>query len=213
MRAGPRRERLPGGEPEKRPSDRDGRPAGGGVISVRWHADSGAAIAAASRLLAVARRHTGAPATVGPTAVVVLDPGLWVEVAAGARLRPDSLLLVNDPRHPDQLRTELGIEADVRSLDATALSPRFAHLAMVGALAGAIGSPSRVALLEAADELLGRRLPAETMTEVEQAIADGHQATAAALAGAAAGPTPSPGAAAPAASGTRSPPPLSRRGR
>jgi pyruvate ferredoxin oxidoreductase gamma subunit len=163
------------------------------MTEIRWHARAGQGAKTAAQLLAEALLRTGksvqafpeygperrgAPvraytrfadrpirrhdSVTEPDVVVVLEPALAAEATEG--LATNGLLLVNGDAAPPAL----SVPADAL---AAKIGSRFANLVMVGAVAAAIGEPPLEDLQEAAVDLLGAKVPAET---VRAAVAEGY---------------------------------------
>lgn len=158
---------------------------------IRWHARAGQGAKTASQLYAAAALRSGLHAQAfpeygperrgaplraytrvderpirrhdsidRPDVVAVLEPSLLHEVDVAAGLARDGVLLVNAETPPESLR---GL--DVRCVPA---GIRSANLVLAGAVAGSTGVPVE-AVVEAAVELLGRKLPrAEIVAAVEE---------------------------------------------
>ena len=172
------------------------------LTEIRWHARAGQGAKTASQLLAQALLRSGksvqafpeygperrgAPlraytrvsdrpirrhdAIDHPDVIVVLEPSLVQEANVDEGLEPDGLVLLNAEDAPTELDG-----TRVRCVPASLLAARrgssFANLVMVGAVAAALGEPSLERTQQAAVELLGRKLPAESL---RAAVAEGYE--------------------------------------
>ena len=172
------------------------------LTEIRWHARAGQGAKTASQLLAMALlrsgRNTqafpeygperrGAPlraytrvsdepirrhdAIEHPDVVVVLEPSLVHEAGVTEGLDRDSLVLLNADAAPAELAGQR-----VRCVPASRIAAEqgssFANIVMVGAVAAALGEPPLGEVQEAAVDLLGRKLPPES---VREAVAEGYR--------------------------------------
>jgi pyruvate ferredoxin oxidoreductase gamma subunit len=167
------------------------------LTEIRWHARAGQGAKTASQVLALALlRHgksvqafpeygperRGAPvraytrasarpirrhdSITEPDVVVVLDPSLAAE--SGEGLADDGLVLVNGEDAPPGLPGRVVcVPADRLAQDAGG----FANVAMLGAVAAALGEPSLGELQDAAVEVLGAKVAADA---VRSAVAKGY---------------------------------------
>lgn len=163
------------------------------MTEIRWHARAGQGAKTAAQLLAEALLRTGksvqafpeygperrgAPvraytrfadrpirrhdSVTEPDVVVVLEPVLATEAIQG--LAPNGLLLVNG----DGPANGISVPADALAAKS---GSRFANLVMVGAVAAVLGEPPLDDLQDAAVELLGSKVPPDT---VRAAVAEGY---------------------------------------
>ncbi len=172
-----------------------------GLTEIRWHARAGQGAKTASQLLALALLRSGksvqafpeygperrgAPlraftrvserpirrhdTVTDPDLVVVLEPSLVHEADVAEGLDPDGLVLLNAEKTPPELAGET-----VRCVPATRLASRhgssFVNLVMVGAAGAALDQPL-AELQDAAVELLGRKVDADT---IRAAIEEGYR--------------------------------------
>jgi pyruvate ferredoxin oxidoreductase gamma subunit len=168
------------------------------VIEIRWHARAGQGAKTASQLLALALlragksvqafpeygpERRGAPlraytrvderpirrhdAVTSPDVVVVLEPSLLGEVDVAEGLAPDGLLLVNGEGAPAGRNGQRILCVPAARL----ADSKFVNVVMLGALAGALGDPPLADLEEAAVELLGKKVSAESL---RAALEKGH---------------------------------------
>ena len=173
-----------------------------GLTEIRWHARAGQGAKTASQLLAMALLRSGrnaqafpeygperrgaplraytrgsdAPirrhdAIEHPDLVVVLEPSLVHEAGVTEGLDPHSVVLLNADAPPAELAGQR-----VRCVPASQIAAKqgssFANVVMVGAVAAALGEPSLGEVQEAAVELLGKKLPPES---VRDAVAEGYR--------------------------------------
>jgi pyruvate ferredoxin oxidoreductase gamma subunit len=171
------------------------------VREIRWHARAGQGAKTASQLYATAAlragksvqafpeygpERRGAPlraytriddvpirrhdAITHPDVVVVLEPSLLSEIDVTDGLDSDGLVLLNSDVVPDALS-----EQRVVCVPASRLAERhgskFANLIMVGALAASVGEPGVGEVADAAVELLGKKVAAES---VRAAVEEGY---------------------------------------
>ena len=165
---------------------------------IRWHARAGQGAKTASQLFALALmregrsvqafpeygpERRGAPlraytrvddrpirrhdAVTAPDVVVVLEPSLLNEVDVGEGLPKDGLLLVNGEQPLTGLDGRRILLVPASRLAAS----KFVNVVMLGALAAALGEPRLEDLEEATVQLLGEKVPAETL---RTALARGH---------------------------------------
>lgn len=124
----------------------------------------------------IRRRH----AVTEADAVVVLDESLLAEVEVAAGLKADGLLLVNTGLDNFDVGVWTGFRGRILCVPgdalAAAVGARYANVVLLGALAGALGEPPLEALVEAARELLGRKLAEDGLTATLAAIGAGHAA-------------------------------------
>jgi pyruvate ferredoxin oxidoreductase gamma subunit len=161
---------------------------------IRWHARAGQGAKSAAQLLAVALlregksvqafpeygpERRGAPiraytryderpirrhdSVEHPDLVVVLEPSLASNADVRGGLRPGGPMLVN---------SAIPVSG-AHAVDAEALAPRAVNLVMLGAAAAALAEPSIESLVEAAIELLGRKVDAN---ELRAALEAGYSA-------------------------------------
>jgi pyruvate ferredoxin oxidoreductase gamma subunit len=169
---------------------------------IRWHARAGQGAKTASQLLAQALLRSGksvqafpeygperrgAPvraytrisnrpirrhdAIEHPDVVVVLEPSLIREVNVDDGLDTAGVVLLNAEEAPSEL-DGTPVRCVPASLLAAEQGSSFANLVMVGALAAALGEPSLEKTQQAAVELLGRKLPANSL---RAAVAEGYE--------------------------------------
>jgi pyruvate ferredoxin oxidoreductase gamma subunit len=171
------------------------------VREIRWHARAGQGAKTASQLYATAAlragksvqafpeygpERRGAPlraytrvddvpirrhdAITRPDVVVVLEPSLLNEVDVTEGLGHGGLVLLNADGCPDALR-----EQHVVCVPASRLAERqgskFANLIMVGALAASLGEPAVSDVADAAVDLLGKKVAADS---VRAAVEEGY---------------------------------------
>ena len=163
------------------------------MIEVRWHARAGQGAKTAAQLLAEAMlragksvqafpeygpERRGAPmraytriddrpirrhdSVTTPDVVVVLDPSLVADGNVADGLAAGGLVILNAAEAPPQL-------AGVRVACVPASSN--VNVAMLGAIAAALGEPGLAAVQDAAVELLGRKAPPEGL---RAAVAEGY---------------------------------------
>jgi pyruvate ferredoxin oxidoreductase gamma subunit len=168
-----------------------------GLTEIRWHARAGQGAKTASQALALALLRSGrfvqafpeygperrgAPlraytrssnrpirrhdAIEHPDAVVVLDPSLLAEASVLEGLEEDGVVIVNLDGPPPRVGA-----AHVACVPAERRGPKFANVAMLGAVAAAIGEPPLEAAQEAAVEMLGGKADPD---EVRAAVAEGY---------------------------------------
>lgn len=172
------------------------------LTEIRWHARAGQGAKTASQLLALALLYSGRKAQAfpeygperrgaplraytrvsdrpirrhdaieHPDVVVVLEPSLVGEAGVSEGLQADSVVLVNAEEAPDELagRHVLCIPA---SRIAAEHGSSFGNVVMVGAVAAALGEPALEEVEEAAVDLLGKKLSAES---VRSAVGEGYR--------------------------------------
>ena len=163
---------------------------------IRWHARAGQGAKTASQLYAAALLRTGlhvqafpeygperrgAPlraytrvddrpirrhdSVTRPDVVVVLEPSILNEVDVADGLAPGGFVLLNAETAPPSLA---GV--DIRCVTAPRGGTRFVNLVLAGALAAELGDPVD-AVVEAAVELLGKKVPGE---EIRRAVEEGY---------------------------------------
>lgn len=168
---------------------------------IRWHARAGQGAKTASQLYATAAlragksvqafpeygpERRGAPlraytrvddapirrhdAITHPDVVVVLEPSLVHEVDVTEGLEPDGVVLLNGDTVPAELAAEHVICVPASDL-AERQGSKFANLIMVGALAATVGEPGVDEVAEAAVELLGKKVSADS---VRAAVEEGY---------------------------------------
>jgi len=167
------------------------------VIEIRWHARAGQGAKTASQLYAVAMlragksvqafpeygpERRGAPvraytriddrpirrhdAIEHPNVVVVLEPSL-VHDGVTDGLRAEGLLLVN--AEPGAVEEAVCVPAEKLA------GSRFVNLVMLGALAAELGEPPLAELVDAASEMLGKKVAED---EIRAALAAGFEEVA-----------------------------------
>jgi pyruvate ferredoxin oxidoreductase gamma subunit len=160
------------------------------MTEIRWHARAGQGAKTASQLLALALmrggksvqafpeygpERRGAPlraytrvddrpirrhdAVTEPDVVVVLEPSLLNEVDVGEGLAEDGLVLVNGEQPLSGLDGRRVLLVPASRLAAS----KYVNVVMLGALAAALGEPALEDLEEATVQLLGKKVPAETL--------------------------------------------------
>ena len=171
------------------------------LTEVRWHARAGQGAKTAAQALALAgladgksvqtfpeygperrgaplraytrlsgtpiRRHDG---ITDPDLVVVLEASLVHEASVADGLKTDGEILVNAERVPSEL-DGLRVRCVPAARLAAAHGSSYVNLVMLGAVAAALGSPSLELVQQAAVEMLGPKLGAES---IESAVAEGH---------------------------------------
>jgi pyruvate ferredoxin oxidoreductase gamma subunit len=168
---------------------------------IRWHARAGQGAKTASQLYATAAlragksvqafpeygpERRGAPlraytrvddapirrhdAITHPDVVVVLEPSLLHEVDVTEGLAEDGIVVLNGDTVPAELSAEHVVCVPASGL-AERQGSKFANLIMVGALAATVGEPDVNEVAEAAVELLGRKVPADS---VRAAVEEGY---------------------------------------
>lgn len=168
---------------------------------IRWHARAGQGAKTASQLYATAAlragksvqafpeygpERRGAPlraytriddapirrhdAITHPDVVVVLEPSLLHEVDVTEGLAEDGIVVLNAGAVPAELSAEHVVCVPASDL-AERQGSKFANLIMVGALAAAVGEPGVNEVAEAAVELLGKKVAAES---VRAAVEEGY---------------------------------------
>ena len=172
------------------------------LTEIRWHARAGQGAKTASQLLALALLRSGrsvqafpeygperrgAPlraytrvsdrpirrhdAIEHPDVVVVLEPSLVREGHVSEGLDPAGCVLLNAERAPDELAGTRVLCVPASRIAAEQGSS-FGNIVMVGAVAAALGEPPLEDVQEAAVELLGRKLPADS---VRAAVEEGYR--------------------------------------
>jgi pyruvate ferredoxin oxidoreductase gamma subunit len=168
---------------------------------IRWHARAGQGAKTASQLYATAAlragksvqafpeygpERRGAPlraytrvndvpirrhdAITHPDVVVVLEPSLVHEVDVTEGLAHEGIVLLNDVTIPAELSDRRVLCVPASDL-AERHGSKFANLIMVGALAAAVGEPGVGEVADAAVELLGKKISAES---VRAAVEEGY---------------------------------------
>jgi pyruvate ferredoxin oxidoreductase gamma subunit len=169
---------------------------------IRWHARAGQGAKTASQLLALALLNSGrsvqafpeygperrgAPlraytrvsdrpirrhdAIEHPDVVVVLEPSLVREAGVTEGLEEDSYVLLNADTVPEELAGTRVLCVPASRI-AAAQGSSFGNVVMVGAVAAAIGEPALEDVQEAAVQLLGRKLPPDS---VRDAVEEGYR--------------------------------------
>jgi pyruvate ferredoxin oxidoreductase gamma subunit len=172
------------------------------LTEIRWHARAGQGAKTASQLLALALLRSGrsvqafpeygperrgAPlraytrvsdheirrhdAIEQPDVVVVLEPSLVREANVTDGLDGESVVLLNADEAPDELEGTQVLCVPASRIGAEHGSS-FGNLVMVGAVAAALGEPALEQVQEAALELLGKKLPAES---IRDAVEEGYR--------------------------------------
>jgi pyruvate ferredoxin oxidoreductase gamma subunit len=160
------------------------------MTEIRWHARAGQGAKTASQLLALALLRSGksvqafpeygperrgAPlraytrvddrpirrhdAIANPDVVVVLEPSLMGETDVTEGLAPDGLVVVNGEQAPAGLDGRRVVCVPASRL----ADSKFVNVVMLGALAAALDDPPLADLQDAAVELLGKKVPAESL--------------------------------------------------
>jgi pyruvate ferredoxin oxidoreductase gamma subunit len=172
------------------------------LTEIRWHARAGQGAKTASQLLALALLRSGrntqafpeyGPERRGaplraytrisdrpirrhdsiehPDVVVVLEPSLLGEAGVSEGVDPETVVLLNADSAPPELAG-----AHVLCIPASRIAAdqgsSFGNVVMVGAVAAALGEPTLDEVQEAAVELLGKKLPADS---VREAVAEGYR--------------------------------------
>jgi pyruvate ferredoxin oxidoreductase gamma subunit len=168
---------------------------------IRWHARAGQGAKTASQLYATAAlragksvqafpeygpERRGAPlraytrvddapirrhdTITHPDIVVVLEPSLLHEVDVTEGLAEDGIVVLNGHTVPAELSAEHVVCVPASDL-AERQGTKFANLIMVGALAATVGEPGVKEVAEAAVELLGKKVPADS---VRAAVEEGY---------------------------------------
>lgn len=172
------------------------------LTEIRWHARAGQGAKTASQLLALALLRSGrsvqafpeygperrgAPlraytrvsdrpirrhdAVEHPDVVVVLEPSLVREAGVTEGIDEESYVLLNADAAPEELAGTRVLCVPASRI-AAAQGSSFGNVVMVGAVAAAIGEPSLEDVQEAAVDLLGGKLPPES---VRAAVAEGYR--------------------------------------
>ena len=169
------------------------------LTEIRWHARAGQGAKTASQLLALALLRSGrsvqafpeygperrgAPlraytrvsdrpirrhdAIEHPDVVVVLEPSLVREAGVTDGLGDESFVLLDGDVAPAELEGTRVVCVPASRI-AAAQGSSFGNIVMVGAVAAALGEPPLEDVQEAAVDLLGRKLPPESVrTAVEE---------------------------------------------
>lgn len=171
------------------------------LTEIRWHARAGQGAKTAAQLLALALMRSGksvqafpeygperrgAPlraftrisnqpirrhdSITAPDLVVVLEPSLVHEVDVADGLDPDGAVLINAEQPPAEL-DGLDVSCVPATRLASARGSSFANVIMLGAVARRLGEPPLGELQDAAVELLGRKVAADS---VRAAVAEGY---------------------------------------
>jgi pyruvate ferredoxin oxidoreductase gamma subunit len=172
------------------------------LTEIRWHARAGQGAKTASQLLALALLRSGrsvqafpeygperrgAPlraytrvsdrpirrhdAIEHPDVVVVLEPSLVHEAGVTEGLDEKSYVLLNADDAPEELAGARVLCVPASRI-AAAQGSSFGNIVMVGAVAAAIGEPALEDVQDAAVDLLGGKLPPES---VRTAVAEGYR--------------------------------------
>ena len=172
------------------------------LTEIRWHARAGQGAKTASQLVALALLRSGrsvqafpeygperrgAPlraytriadrpirrhdAIEDPDVVVVLEPSLVRDAGVTDGLGKESLLLLNAETAPQELAGTRVVCVPASRI-AAGLGSKFGNVVMVGALAAALGEPPLEDVQDAAVELLGKKLPAQS---VRDAVEEGYR--------------------------------------
>jgi len=172
------------------------------LTEIRWHARAGQGAKTASQLVALALLRSGrsvqafpeygperrgAPlraytrisdrpirrhdAIEDPDVVVVLEPSLVHDAGVTDGLGEESLVLLNAETAPQELAGTQVVCVPASRI-AAGLGSKFGNVVMVGALAAALGEPPLEDVQDAAVELLGKKLPAES---VRDAVEEGYR--------------------------------------
>ena len=172
------------------------------LTEIRWHARAGQGAKTASQLVALALLRSGrsvqafpeygperrgAPlraytriadrpirrhdAIEDPDVVVVLEPSLVRDAGVTDGLGEESLVLVNAETAPQELAGTRVVCVPASRI-AAGLGSKFGNVVMVGALAAALGEPPLEDVQDAAVELLGKKLPAQS---VRDAVEEGYR--------------------------------------
>ena len=172
------------------------------LTEIRWHARAGQGAKTASQLVALALLRSGrsvqafpeygperrgAPlraytrvadrpirrhdAIEDPDVVVVLEPSLVHDAGVTDGLGEESLVLLNAETAPQELAGTRVVCVPATRI-AAGLGSKFGNVVMVGALAAALGEPPLEDVQDAAVELLGKKLPAQS---VRDAVEEGYR--------------------------------------
>ena len=172
------------------------------LTEIRWHARAGQGAKTASQMLALALlgsgrsvqafpeygpERRGAPlraytrvsdrpirrhdAIEHPDLVVVLEPSLVREANVCEGLTPESFVLLNSETAPAELAGTRVVCVPASRIAAEQGSS-FANVVMVGAVAAALGEPALEDVQEAAVQLLGKKLPSNS---VRSAVEEGYR--------------------------------------
>jgi pyruvate ferredoxin oxidoreductase gamma subunit len=172
------------------------------LTEIRWHARAGQGAKTASQMLALALlksgrsvqafpeygpERRGAPlraytrvsdrpirrhdAIEHPDVVVVLEPSLVHETAVTEGLADESFVLLNSDVAPAEL-AGTRVVCIPASRIAAAQGSSFGNVVMVGAVAAALGEPPLEDVQDAAIELLGKKLPPDS---VRSAVEEGYR--------------------------------------
>jgi pyruvate ferredoxin oxidoreductase gamma subunit len=172
------------------------------LTEIRWHARAGQGAKTASQLVALALLRSGrsvqafpeygperrgAPlraytrisdrpirrhdAIEDPDVVVVLEPSLVHDAGVTDGLGEESLVLLNAETAPQELAGTRVVCVPASRI-AAGLGSKFGNVVMVGALAAALGEPPLEDVQDAAVELLGKKLPAQS---VRDAVEEGYR--------------------------------------
>ena len=172
------------------------------LTEIRWHARAGQGAKTASQMLALALLRSGrsvqafpeygperrgAPlraytrvsdrpirrhdAVEHPDLVVVLEPSLVREAGVTEGLEDKSFVLLNADVAPPELNGTHVVCVPASRIAAEQGSS-FGNVVMVGAVAAALGEPPLADLQEAAVELLGKKLPPDS---VRNAVEEGYR--------------------------------------
>jgi pyruvate ferredoxin oxidoreductase gamma subunit len=172
------------------------------LTEIRWHARAGQGAKTASQLVALALLRSGrsvqafpeygperrgAPlraytriadrpirrhdAIEDPDVVVVLEPSLVRDAGVTDGLGEESLVLLNAETAPQELAGTRVVCVPASRI-AAGLGSKFGNVVMVGALAAALGEPPLEDVQDAAVELLGKKLPAQS---VRDAVEEGYR--------------------------------------
>ena len=171
------------------------------LTEIRWHARAGQGAKTAAQVLALALLRSGkgvqafpeygperrgAPlraftrfdekairrhdTVTDPNVVVVLEPSLVHESSVVDGLHDDGFVILNGETAPPELAS-----FDVRCVPADRLAEKlgsgFVNLVMLGAVAGALGTPSLERLTDAATKTLGKKVAAD---DIGRALAEGY---------------------------------------
>jgi pyruvate ferredoxin oxidoreductase gamma subunit len=172
------------------------------LTEIRWHARAGQGAKTASQMLALALLRSGrsvqafpeygperrgAPlraytrvsnrpirrhdAIEHPDVVVVLEPSLVHETGVTEGVDDESFVLLNADAAPAEL-AEARVVCVPASRLAAAQGSSFGNVVMVGAVAAALGEPPLEDVQEAAVDLLGKKLPPDS---VRSAVEEGYR--------------------------------------
>jgi pyruvate ferredoxin oxidoreductase gamma subunit len=172
------------------------------VKEIRWHARAGQGAKTAAQVFAVSAMRAGksvqafpeygperrgAPmraytriddkrirrhdSVTNPDVVVVLEPSLLHETDVTEGLASDGFVLLNAEAAPAVTNGTRYLAVPATRI-AAAHSSTFSNVVMAGALAAAIGEPSVDDVAETAVEMLGKKVPADS---VRDAVYDGYR--------------------------------------